>query len=240
MPRKVLSILAIVLLWAAVQGSAAAPAASDETGRPDKPASAYHFIGAYSRDRLIVREVLMVPAGLDVTTGQETGGASMRLALPPGARVLEGSEGVALSAGAEGVPSELVLDFSRERALSWTFEYPLTGGTVQIVRRLPLPVEFASVMLEAAGPRLEVQWPEAARETETSFLPSHRSGGRDFITSTARQVPARSPITIRISSLPDLSPSPPARWPLWAVLAMGVLTGITVLRNHLKRAGRNS
>ena len=163
----------------------------------------------------------------------------MRFALPAWARVVEATDGVTLAD--EDAPqeagSELVLEFGPRQTLSWTFHLPLSGDTQQIVRRLPLPVEFASVMLEAVGPNLEVLWPREAAGEETAYLPARTgSQSQDFVTSTARQVPADSPITIRISGIPDLTPESTPRWPLWAMLGLGVLAAVATLQNFLKKA----
>ena len=128
-------------------------------------ASNYHFIADLSHDELLVTEMLARPQGPEA--GAEPSGQRLRMRLPPGALGLQAGPGVGL------VGDEVVIDFveaGEEQYLTWKYVLPIRPGTMSIERTPPLPVTVASVIVQDAGPELEVIWPREAEPRHSIAL----------------------------------------------------------------------
>ena len=221
MRNRPLPVVASILLVALL--SALAGQEQPSGSRP----SHYHFIADFSRDQLVVTEMIARPEGHEATGGAgEPLSKGLRMRLPPGAFVFQ------VGAGVHVVGDEVVLDFaeaSDEPYLTWKYVLPIRPGTMSIERILPLPVVVATVIVQEAGPLLDVRWPEGAVAG-----PSITHTGR-YLMAGGREVPAGAPITVVLSNIPGPVEVGGRGWLLWIVAGMVAATVLAVVVGPRRR-----
>ena len=189
--------------------------------------SNYHFIVDFSRDQLVVTEMIARPEGHEATAGPgEAISERLRMQLPAEAVLFQVGVGVR-SAG-----DQVVLDFVEAGAgpdLTWKYVLPMRPGTMSIERALPLPVTVATVIVQEAGLALDVTWPEGA-----AVAPSITDTGR-YLIAGARDVPAGAPFTVVISGIPQPAEAPGMGWLVWVVGAMAVVTVLALVVGPRRR-----
>ncbi len=187
-------------------------------------ASHYHFIADFSRDQLVVTEMLARPGTQAPFAG--AGGERLQMALPSGALGFQAGPGVGLVGG------EVVIDFAEAgdgQYLTWKYLLPIHPGTMTIERTLPLSVAVASVIVQDAGPELDVAWPRAA-EVRPSI-----SRTEGHLTASARTLPADEPVTVALLGVPGPTEPGSRTWLLWVVAAMATATVGAVIAGPRRR-----
>ncbi len=196
--------------------------------QPSRPgASNYHFIVDFSRDQLVVTEMIARPEGHEATAGPgEAISERLRMQLPAEAVLFQ------VGAGVRPAGDQVVLDFAEEGGgpyLTWKYVLPMRPGTMSIERALPLPVTVATVIVQEVGLALDVTWPEGA-----AVAPSIADTGR-YLIAGARDVPAGAPLTVVISGIPRPSVRTGMGWLVWVVGAMVVVTVLALVVGPRRR-----
>lgn len=190
--------------------------------QPSRPgASNYHFIVDFSRDQLVVTEMIARPEGHEATArpGQAIS-ERLRMQLPAEAVLFQ------VGVGVRPAGDRVVLDFVEAGGgpyLTWKYVLPMRPGTMSIERALPLPVTVATVIVQEVGLGLDVTWPEGA-----AVAPSITDTGR-YLIAGARDVPAGAPLTVVISGIPRPSVRTGMGWLVWVVGAMVVVTVLALV-----------
>ena len=213
-PVAFLSLLLASSVWTADEGT-------------ELQASHYHFIAEFSRDQLVVTEMLARPGAHQAGERSDVSvSGELAVRLPAGAVAVQASGGV--RPGGEEVVVDLA-EAGDSQYMTWKYVLPLAPGTMRIERVLPVPVEIASVMVQDSGPGLEVTWPAGAQPRAGIAHTEH------YLAAGARNLPADAAFTIVLSGIPGPADAPAMDWLLWVVGAMVVMTVLALIAGPRRR-----